>query len=49
MRETVDKAPTVRRRIVESVSNIERSLARRYTPGSKPRTLEKIGNKNLSS
>jgi hypothetical protein len=41
LRERGDSASTLRRKIVESVSSIERSFARRYNHGAKPKPQEK--------
>lgn len=43
MREKVEGATKIRRKIVESVSNIERSLAHRYNHGPKPKPPERSG------
>lgn len=41
LRERGDSASALRRKIVESVSSIERSFARRYNHGAKPKGQEK--------
>lgn len=48
LRERGDSASTLRRKIVESVSSIERSFARHYNHGAKPKPQEKevYGNDN---